>query len=316
MILLPFQLGGRFRVGARRPDGRLRPLADWQDNLILDAGLDMVATTNTYLDAVQAGTSGVAPTVEHTALLEPVAGTANRVSANSAASGFAPWRGQSQITYRFPTGAVTGLIRELAVAPGATPGSPAFSRVILRNAVGKPAGVAPLADEALEVEYELSIYAPPNDVSGTTNIDGTSHGYTARASLASTTMHWAPYDAASFGSSGQAAQASFSNTPGAHAVAYSGAIGSITSSPGGTAVNASGVGQQPYVPGSHERRVRLFWDLDVANFGGIRSLSLRMAPGSGAGGNSLGAYQVEFSPVAPKTSELGFFFDLGADRTP
>lgn len=312
MIVLRPQLAGRFRAWARRPDGRVHPVLGWSRNLVLDQGLDLIGTSTTYLDACQVGTSDVPASAQQTALLAPLAGTANRTAANSAANSAAPWRGYSQITYAFSAGAVVGDIRELGVGPSATPGSPLFARFSPVNALGSGYAARVLADEVLEVEYELSLYAPVSDAAGTLLIDGEPHSYVARAALASTAQHWAPYRADAVAAPGQAVQAVFAAAGGAQAVAYDGALGDITATPAGVSANVSYVADTAYIPGSRQRRGRLHWDLAQANFGGgIRSLAYRLAVGSGSGGNSLGAYQVEIAPPAPKTDRLLWYADIG-----
>jgi len=310
MILPQTTLSGKYRLGARRPDGRLRPLTDWFDNLVLDQGLELIATSNTYLDAVQVGTGSVPAVATQTALVSAAAGTANRIAANSAAANAEPWRGFSQITYRFGVGEVTGILREVGIGSSATPGSPLFSRTLITDPLGGTTGVEVLADEALEVEYELSVYAPENDTVGTITIDGVATAYTARAALASTGSVWAPYRGSSFASSGQAVQASFSSSTGSHIAAFTGAIGSITSQPGGTSANAETIADSGYTANSHRRDVRLGWGLNAANFD-VRSFLIQMKAASGSGGNSLGAFQVEISPVKTKTSLLELFATFG-----
>lgn len=310
MIHLQSSIAGKYRLRARLPDGRLRPITDWFDNLVLDQGLDLISTVNTYLDAVQVGTDATPASVTQTALIAAVAGTSNRVSANSAAANIAPWRGFSQITYRFSAGAVTGFLREIGIGASAIPGSPLFSRALITDVLGNPNGVQVFSDEALEVEYELSVYAPANDVTGTIIVDGVLTNYTARAALASTGAVWAPYRASSFASAGQAVQATWTTS----SAAFDGAIGTITGQPGGTSASAA-ITSLAYIPGSHRSDASLNWGLSSANFA-IRSFLLQMKAVSGSGGNSLGAFQVEISPTINKTSniDLAARFGIGWSR--
>jgi len=311
MILLPFSLAGRYRISAVSRCGVRRLLMDWTRNTILDGGLDMVAASSTWLDCVHVGTSGDAvDPAEQTTLIEPVAATANRVAANSAAASIPPYRGYSQITWRFAVGDVVGVIRELGVGPSTTLGSPLFSRTLVRDITGAPSSVRVLADEALEVQYELSVFAPEVDVIGTALIDGVGRGFKARAMLASTPMHWAPYRAASYASSGQGVRGIFTSSSAASA--HSGAIGAATSSPAGSSAAASTVIPKAYVAGSHASSARFEWDFNAANYvDGIRSLSWRMSSGTGSGGNSLGAFQLEFDEPIMKVDTIAFAMELG-----
>jgi hypothetical protein len=159
-----------------------------------------------------------------------------------------------------------------------------------------------------------SVSAPLADTTGTVLIDGIERGYTARAARVSSAAAWAPYRASSFAAAGQAVRARFTDVGGSFCAAYSGGLGAITSVPEGSSGNCAGGGPQPYVPGSRRATGLVRWDLDSANFaGGIRSIYFQFGPESGSGGNSIGAFQVEFSSPAPKTAALGFQFGAGIE---
>lgn len=311
MILLPTaRLGGRYTLSAIKSDGRVRPLCSF-NNLVLDRMLSQITLVNTWLDACQVGTSDVAPEATQTALVSPIAATANRISANSAAENVAPWRGYSQITYRFPVGAVTGIIREVGIGETATVGAAVNSRALTPNVYGEAADIELFSDEQLDVQYELSVYAPANDIIGTCLVNGVEVGYTARAALASNAMHWAPYRSGSVASSGQAVRALFATGVGEHIVAHSGGLGAITSVPGGSSANFTSVTNITAGETDHKLTGIASWDLNAANFGAIRSLAFRYAVGTGTGGNSVGAYQVEFDTPIVKTSLDEFRAHIG-----
>lgn len=312
MILIPHTMAGRFRMSAVKADGRVRPLQGWSPNLILDSGMDLIAAGSAWLDYCHVGSSAVAEAANQTGLLAPVAVTGNRTSANSTASNAAPWKGVSSITYKFGLGQIVGAINEVAVGPGSVLGSATFNRALTKDSFGSQHAVQVLADEQLEVEYELSVFAPAGDVTGTVQIDGAPVAYTARAAFANTTAIWAPYRAGSFATAAQAVKAAFAGDTGAHIACTDGVLGADTVQPGGTYANAGLVTPQPYVAGSRRALARLDWDVSAANFGGgIRSLLWRFAAGTGAGGNSLGAYQLQFGAPVMKNSNHSFFMYVG-----
>lgn len=304
MIHLPLRVAGRYKLTAIRPDGSTRKLTDWFDNLILDSGLDLIGTSSTYLDACQIGTSGAAEDAAQTALLAPTAGTATRVSAFSSAANTPPYKGSSAITYRFPVGVAAGELFEVGVGPSATEGSTLFSRSLIRNLVGEATGVLVFDDEILDVQYQLTVLPPAGDLSGGFNLAGIDYSYTLRAARITANANWAPYRASQVAVAGQAVRGIFTATTGAHAIAYNGAIRGEDSFPTSTAsANCSSVTNTAYVPGSHKAAALLRWLDTAANFAeGFRSAEFGFAPVTGDGGNSIGWYQVEFTPPIPKSA--------------
>lgn len=303
-------LSGRFRLTTSK-NGVFRKSTGWFGNTILDAGLDMIGTVNTYLDCVQVGSGNTAPAPEQTTLVTFVAGTDNRTAANSGANNASPYGGFSQILWRFNAGEVVGVIREVGVGPSALTGSTLFSRTLVPDTFGVTTEVEVLDDEDLDVEYQLTVSPSEVDDVSVIDVSGVETTVTARASLVSTAQHLAPYRSASYASSGQAVRATFSATPGTHAVVYEGAIGAITSSPGGDSAQAGVISTITYVPGSYEINGVLDIAPTAANFDdGIRSVSFRFAPGTGDGGNSLGQYQVEFTPPLAKNENLSLGIDV------
>lgn len=312
MILLPVTLAGRYRLGARRPDGRLRPVAGWFDNLILDAGLDEMAANRTWLDCCQLGGGLSQPAADQTTLESFTVGTSNRIAANSAAAGSAPYRGASQITWRFPVGSVVGEVSEIGVGSSAAGGTPLFSRARIKDILGDDTAVEYLADEAPEVTYELAVIPPTEDVVGEITIGGVLTTYTLRPANVTSGFYWAPYNATGYASPGQAVRANFSAGPGYNARIYDQGIGAITSGPGGNFFDYASATNEAYVPGSLARVSRIAFGADAGNWGGgIGCAILSLLTAGGAGGNALGRYQVGFSPKVIKTDEFAFDLEVG-----
>lgn len=157
------QLEGWFKLNAIRPDGRRRPLTDWIPNLITNAGLDnfgVGGTTATslagWIGQCAVGTGNSAPAYTDTELDTEL----HRVGITSRNSGVAPaltnpfYRYQ-RTTYIFPQGTATGIIAEIGVGPS---GGDLSTRALVVDQLGDPSTVPVLADEQLEVVYEIRTY--------------------------------------------------------------------------------------------------------------------------------------------------------------
>lgn len=312
-ILIPGTLSGRVRLKGHKRDGTVRLIHDWCDNIILNIGLEMIASTANYLDWCHVGLSDTEPAANQTTLLDWVGSTNTRTAANSITTTEAPFFGISQISYLFDEGAIVGNIKELGFGPLGTEGSSLFNRALVTDSFGNASFAVVLADEALEVEYELTIAAPTEDIEGTLSYDGDDYAYVIRPALVTQTAKWCPYRSGSYASAGQAVQAVFTATElNGNVVAYDGAIGTEELQPSGASSPARYFYEHPYVADSHQKLLRCEWSLEDANFGtGIRSILWFMKTGTGSGGNSLGAYQIEFTPPIPKDDQNGFRINLG-----
>lgn len=173
-----FQMQGRFKLEAVKRDGSRRMLADWFDNLILNAGLERMGSGITIAGAM-VGTNNATPAATQTALGAQIAySTAIQGSATfgvDEAENFA-WR---RVRYRFAEGVATGNLAEVGV--GWASGS-CFSRALILDGGGAPTTITLLSDESLDVTYELRLYPSTADVTGSLTLGGTSYSYTLRLS--------------------------------------------------------------------------------------------------------------------------------------
>lgn len=275
-------LAGFYSLKAIRPDGSERVLADWFENLILDAGLNRMGT-GTFLDYAQVGTGSTAPAITDTALVARV-GSSNTINTSSTgAASSSPYYGYNRKTFRFAAGTATGNLSEVGVGWAST-GS-LFSRALIKDAFGDPTTITVLADEVLDVTYELRSYAPLTDSApAVVNISGTNYTFVIRSAYATSVEAWAPENQAvghasdSVGNFGQ--------------VVYNGSIGSITSSPSGSSSNRTTVSNSAYANNSYQRDMTAVWDLNQGNVaGGITALHFY---------TTLGAFQMSVSPGIPK----------------
>lgn len=257
-------------------------------NLILDSGLDRFTVASDLINGCILGSSSTTPAVSDTTMTN-ILGSSTTLQANGAGSSnttVLPYYTSRYWTYRFIEGKATGNISQVAMAYGTVNTSTntysgLFSLALVKDSNGTPITITKLADEVLDVTYTLRIYVPELDTTGVTDISGVAYNYTVRASQAAS---WS-------------LQYSF---PHAYsAIAYTGAIGSLTSSPSGSQSIHSSSTMSVYVAGSFTQDIALLWDLNAGNIGGIQSVYLSLGR---AGYNQSVRFQVEYSNAANGTA--------------
>lgn len=286
-IKMASRFSGEYKIEATNArTGKQRVLADWFPNLILDAGLDRVGISANYYAICYVGSGNSTPTELQTGLDAQVAGTSTRISNSVTNSGAAPYYAQHTVVYRFAQGAAAGNLSEIGVgwATGAL-----FSRALILDGLGNPTTITVLADEFLDVTYRIRLYVPMNDVLSVVPIDGVGTQVLARAAAASSTSAWL-----NTSDYGPLAGGNPQGAPVLHYV-YSGTIGSITGSPGGTTGGASSMSNAAYTPGTLYRDWSVTWGINAGNVGGVRSAMVYQ----GADG-TFGRTQFQFDPVIPK----------------
>lgn len=299
-ILLRPTLKGFFKLTAIRPDGRQRPLTGWFPNLITDVGLNRIGT-GSYLSACHVGNNNTTPTVNDTILGGFVAGTTTVQTSSAGAQTTEPYYGWKTITYRFAQGTATGNLAEVGIATARTNGGTTilFSRALILDELGAPTTVTVLADEVLDVTYQIRLYPPLVDATqtGMTVTGSGTHDVTARA-RAVTSGLWGSF---------LGTLATFDPTGGTYITAYNGAIGTILGSPSGTSGGA-GAYNLAYGNNNLYRDGGVTFGLNTANLsGGHKSYAIT---------TSLGLYQLEFSPTINKTATktLNMIFRLAWAR--
>lgn len=298
---------GRFKIEAFRADangdeieGSRRVAAPWFDNLIVNVGLDKLATANAnpqnIISECRVGSGSTAPAFTDTALVSQVA-VSTTVVAGSLVSGVqstTPYFGWFRKTFRFAAGVATGNLSEVAMARA---GDGLFSRALIVDSGGAPTTITVLADESLDVTYELRLYPPLTDVPWSATISGVAYSGVVRADSAGNS---AAYNAGGpnwnmGGPAGTGKGAILLFSTGIQV--YNGSIGAVTGAPTGTVVNvdttvASAVTAGSYTAGSFTQTYALLFDLTVGNVaGGISALRVV---------TTLGRYQLSVSPPLPK----------------
>ena len=264
-------------------------------NTLLDAGMNIMADRSDWMDECQVGTDNSAPNSSQTALLGWHAGITTVQSTLDGQSGSEPYYGWKRRVYRFAVGTVAANLSEAGIGWGES-GSTLISRAqILDPITQTPVTITPLADELLDVTYELRYYPPLGDVAGPqVTLDGVVYDTTTRAANV-TGDRWSDQIGAAMGE--------YSGTTGIGTdwVAYDGNIGTILTGPSGVSEDCDNDDQYnaAYSNNSYEIQMHCLTGSTGWNLGsGIRSIRFNTVAG---------AYQTQFAAASggatiPKTS--------------
>jgi hypothetical protein len=295
-------LKGFYKIEAKQPDGTVRMLADWFDNLITDIGLNRLGT-GPIVSACRVGTGTAQPAVTDTDLQAPLASTSTVSAANTAQS-TAPYYTTVTWTCTFAQGAVVGNISEVGVG-WATSGSTLWSRARIKDGGGVDTTITVTAIEQLTVSYQLRWVVPTADVTGSTTIGGVATNWTLRAGTATNGV-WGRegvngswfYQTGVLGSS-----------PMGRCWMYDGAISAVTAAPSGSQSAAVSITTNTYTNNS------LYKDA-IANFP-IGAITATSSTRSAYFDSTHGAWQIEFTPPIAKdnTKTLALTFRLSWGRT-
>ena len=266
--------------------GTRRVCADWFTNLITDQGLDYIGNFSDYTSNCHVGTSSTAPANSDTGLFGFVAGTSNVTSKTNSAAQSSPYFGIETKVYRFGIGAAEGNLSEVGVGRTTVTGS-LFSRALIVDGVGDPVTISVLSDEFLDVTFELRMYVPLVDVTGSVTLDGISRDYTIRAIAATDVAVWGDPIG---GIAGGTYAAPGSGSPRAN----TGALVSITTGElSGQLGNPNTRVDDAYVNGNLFIDTEHGWDPGNSTDPAIRTIRFT---------SSVGSYQMEFLPVLNKTA--------------
>jgi hypothetical protein len=274
-----------------RFSGKCRIDTGWFPNTILTSGRNVMADGSTWMNFCQVGTDNTAATPAQTSLLGYHAGTSTIQSTTTGQASSAPYYGWKRKVFRFGVGTVAANLQEVGVG-WATSGSTLISRArILDPILGTPTVVTPLADEFLDVTYELRYYAPTDDVtSPSVTLDGTTYDTTTRAAVVTDAI-WSSGIGTTMGAAG-----SYTGWK-----AYDGNIGTVLTNPSGSGANCDVATQfnSTYSNNSYEIVMNCLTGSTGWNLGsGIRSIRIS---------TTAGAYQTQFEAnpggtTIPKTS--------------
>ena len=257
-------------------------IAEDHKNLILDVGLNALGTTS-VVSACKVGTGVTPVAVSQTDLATPLAITSTLQSSSTGRNSTAPYYTWGRRTFRFGQGTAAGNLTEVGVTYGG--GSSLFSRALIVDSGGNPTTLTILADEWLDVTYELRIYQDLADKTFNITLLGVDHVVTVRPANVTTN----PSDSSYFFDHFISWYYYYSQC--SH---YNGTIGTITGSPSGEGSSAGGVSYGAYSQNSLQRSIIYGVGLNDANLaGGIQSTIIN---------TDKCRWQVGYSPAIAKDS--------------
>lgn len=277
---------GWFKLETHDLTGKLTSSTDWFPNLITNGGIERMGNSDDYLSHCQVGRGTNAPLVTNTALQTRVTSSSTYTSEYKVQS-VEPYYVSIIRTYTFTAGTITGSISEVGVGWAST-GS-LFSRSLIKDSNNNTTTITILSDETLTVSYQLRLYPPISDVSGSINIAGTNHNWTARATGVTNSRDFEFSWAIPSSSISRSTISSINS----FVKAFDGSISNITSTPNGISSSGS-IEAISYTSNSYKRSANLNWDYSQGNLvNGIKSI-----------GFTLGwcSYQIELTPPIMKTS--------------
>ena len=295
---------GHFSITGTLPDGRSRVIADWQPNLITDAGLERWGTGAPIINC-SVGSGNTPPTVNDSGLVSFIAQQSSIPSTTYGARASAPYYGWMRRTFRFNPPGANHNLSEVGFG-WETNGSNLWSRALIKNSEGVPVTVTWLGSETLDVVYEVRKYPWLEDVPYETTISGRTYSGVMRC--CNVTSGSSAYNG------GWAFERDYAQSLGRYnsdtsanyyfVTAYNENIGAITSSPGGTSASNTNplTTFDPYAAHSLKRTGKVVFPADTANLsGGITAIRHQ---------NSVGTYQMSVSPAIPKVADFTLTLNL------
>ena len=275
--------------------GKCRWDSGFFPNKILDSGRNIMATQTSWISYCHVGTDNTTPAAVQTGLLGRVAYT-NTIRSTVTGTSTSPYFGWKRRTFRIPVGAGQGgqNLSEAGIGYGSAVNNLISRALIIDPITQAPTTVTPLADELVDVTYELRYYPPLVDVTQSVVMDSVTYDTVTRAAEVTNATTWA----VDIGNKIGEACTTVSDFR-----AYNGALGAITTNPSGLTANlasTSEVFNKAYSNNSYLIGIQA--NFPPASFnvsgGGFRSVSIRTTAGS---------YQTSFTSnpggnMVPKTN--------------
>lgn len=283
-IELSAGLKGRYQITVRRADGSVRLETPWFDNLILTQGLNRIGSGG-VASYCHVGSGNTAAALTDTGLQSFIAATGTKQAEVSGQQASAPYFGWCRRTYRFAAGVAMGNISEVGIG-WSTSGATLFSRALVRDEVGAPMTITVLADEVLDVTYELQLYPPASDTAFQVTIAGVTYDFVGRTAQATSSWN----QVGLFMDHGCTYAGGIATVN-----AYPGPIGTITAQPAGGQSAALSYVKAAYSNNSNQAAADITFGLNNGNVvDGIGAFYMYWY--------GLGAYQFSVSPKIPKNS--------------
>lgn len=287
------QLAGRFKFTVRKANSN-EPVSEtpWMDNMILNGGLNRFGV-GFVASRCLVGSGALAPVATQTSLQTQIAHTDSITSTQQSANSIPPYRGRQVRTFRFSAGVAQGTIREVGIGWGVD--NDLWCRALVVDANGTPTSIVVLADEILDVTYELRIYPDLVDKVFESQIGADTYNCVLRAATVTGHGWTTPMNGLFVGESLGGTKV------------YNGALGPVTEEPSGVNVGAPAPVLAAYVNNSLQRTSTTPFDINTGNLpGGITAWYVP---------SSAGSYKVAFSPAIPKDNTksmtLGMTFSWG-----
>lgn len=171
------KIKGEFRLVLNKGTDREQDTG-WFDNMVLDQGLDYLATGTDLANYLSIGTGSTAPAAGQTSLVAHHASVT--LNAHTRTNVGSPTYGsRNDCTYIFAQGAVVGNMTEIGVGR-VTGGSQLFSRCLIVDNTGVPTALTVVALDQLTVYYRCTFLPVLTDATGTVTISGVNYDYVAR----------------------------------------------------------------------------------------------------------------------------------------
>lgn len=184
-------LSGEYRVVVKSSNGMERDTG-WFPNLILDQGLNRMATTYNMLQYASVGTGTTPVSASQISLVTPIAYTgipgANPVQrrfVSAVNSGAPDYSTQHTWEYTFIQGTVSGNISEVGVG-STNSANNLFSRALILDTLGNPTTISITTLDQLIIYYRVTVKPPIVDGTGSVVLGGITYNYTTRLLKADT----------------------------------------------------------------------------------------------------------------------------------
>lgn len=286
---------GRFNLIVRKAEtDEIVRETGWFDNLVLDQGLNTMATT-AWFESCKVGTGNSTPVVTQTQLDAFVAFSSTVQTSQNGATATTPYYKWQRKTFRFNAGLFNNTnLTEVAIGYNTTAnGAGIWNRALIKDGSGNPAVLTVLNDEVLDVVCEVRAYQSENDISGTFNLLDKSGNViqTINTVIRPSKLTTAK---TSIGPSLKTTNANYFN----FMYAYSGEIGTNTGIPSGSVVHTATDSQgkfsaNAYVSGSYQLVFTALYALGDGNADATKSLFLQ---------GMLADYQVSLTPAIAKNA--------------
>lgn len=279
-------LCGRVRLVTRKPDGRSRVWQEWRPNLLTTAGLNYWGTgPDAIVTYASVGSGTTPPAATDTTLQTFVAEQTVLALDTKGCSAESPYYSFFRKMWTFPPPGVQHTISEVGFGRSAG-GADLWSHSLVKDLDGNPYAITWLADESLDVYYELRRYLWTDDVGFITAVNGDDHTGIVRPANATD-------PALSIVRNGQQRLALRPDETLTETIfACTGVIGAATGKPGGTHYGVT-PSENAYVAGDFYRSGVANWSASL-EIGNINAFLVECV---------IGCWQWSVAPAIPKPAQ-------------